>query len=97
MPFGQVMGTLGTTLLALGHGITAGDPKTLGLLANTLWPGARLSQKSIVFQQGPNVSRGGKIEFCKDCPDATVRDGQLVPVCMADILDRKHADGLMRC
>jgi pyruvate-formate lyase-activating enzyme len=97
MPFGQVMGKVGTTLLALGHGITAGDFKTVGLLANMLWPGARLSQKSLVFQQGPNVSKHGKIEFCKDCPDATVRDGQLVPVCMADILDRKHADGLMRC
>lgn len=60
--------------------------KTLLFLAKALAPGSTLHQKSFIFQQGPNVTSTGEIDFCKDCPDATVRNGKLVPVCMADIV-----------
>jgi hypothetical protein len=50
-------------------------------------PGCTIQHKSLVFQQFPTVTAAGDLEHCRDCPDATVRHGRLVPVCMADCLD----------
>ncbi len=46
-----------------------------------------LTLKALCFQEGPNLSEDGEVEHCRDCPDATVRHGRLVPVCMVDILE----------
>ena len=48
--------------------------------------GTRIHSKVFVFQKPPNLTADGEIEACKDCPDATVRDGKIVPLCLADIL-----------
>ncbi len=48
--------------------------------------GTRIHSKVLVFQKPPNLTPDGEIEACKDCPDATIRDGHLVPLCLADIL-----------
>ncbi len=48
--------------------------------------GTRIHSKVLVFQKPPNLTADGEIEACKDCPDATVRDGEIVPLCLADIL-----------
>jgi hypothetical protein len=45
-----------------------------------------ITQKSFIFQQGPSVTADGEVEICKDCPDATVRNGRVVPVCLADLV-----------
>lgn len=61
--------------------------KTAKFLTRLLKPGSKIFHKSFTYQlTGPTLNADGSIEYCKDCPDATVRDGKLVPVCMADIL-----------
>lgn len=39
---------------------------------------------SAVFQQAPNRLPNGDWETCHHCPDSTVRNGKLVPVCIVD-------------
>jgi molybdenum cofactor biosynthesis enzyme MoaA len=41
---------------------------------------------SVVFQHSPQMMENGEYEICRHCPDATVRNGEIVPVCLADIL-----------
>lgn len=48
--------------------------------------GARIRSKVLVVQQAPNLTESGEIEHCRNCPDATVRNGEIVPLCLADIL-----------
>ncbi|MCP4135641.1 MAG: radical SAM protein [bacterium] len=40
-----------------------------------------------VFQQPPNEKEDGSFEQCNHCPDATIRNGKLVPICMVDKLE----------
>lgn len=60
--------------------------QTIGFLMYLLLPGSKITYKLTCFQQGPNLTPEGEIEFCKDCPDITVRNGKLTPVCMVDFL-----------
>lgn len=39
---------------------------------------------SLLFQQGPKKLANGKYEICKNCPDSTVRNGKIIPICLAD-------------
>jgi len=39
------------------------------------------------FQQGPNLREDGSYESCFDCPDAVVRNGKLVNLCLVDQLE----------
>ncbi|MCP4135991.1 MAG: radical SAM protein [bacterium] len=48
--------------------------------------GAAFTFSNIYFQQLAAITEDGTIEMCKSCPDATVRNGMIMPVCMADIL-----------
>lgn len=39
----------------------------------------------IVLQEGPQYNpETGEVEICYHCPDATIRNGKLTPVCLAD-------------
>ncbi len=60
--------------------------RTLSTLALSFMPGAKYMDKIIFVQRPPNLTETGEAEYCKDCPDATVRNGQIVPVCIADII-----------
>ena len=41
----------------------------------------------ILIQNGPELDAGGDgIHFCYHCPDATIRNGRLTPVCVADLI-----------
>jgi hypothetical protein len=60
--------------------------RTLSFLVRLFIPGSHIHHKSFTFQQGPTCTEDGGIEYCKDCPDATVRNGTMVPVCLADYL-----------
>ncbi|MBL7893411.1 MAG: radical SAM protein [Bacteroidia bacterium] len=60
--------------------------QTMGFLLNLLLPASKITYKLTCFQQGPNLTSSGGIEYCKACPDITVRNGKLIPVCMVDIL-----------
>lgn len=41
----------------------------------------------LVFQQAPRQLASGEIESCSDCPDACIKDGELVNLCLVDVLD----------
>ncbi len=41
----------------------------------------------ILIQNGPEREEGGNgIHFCRHCPDATIRNERLIPVCVADLI-----------
>jgi len=44
------------------------------------------AMKHLVCQQGPTPDGCGGLSVCRDCPDAVLRDGQWVPVCLSDRL-----------
>ena len=46
--------------------------------------GRKLVGKHIIFQQGATPDAAGMLSICRDCPDAVVIDGRLLPVCLAD-------------
>jgi pyruvate-formate lyase-activating enzyme len=44
-------------------------------------------QQIIIQNPAEYNERLGRLEFCYHCPDATLRNGRLVPVCIADYID----------
>ncbi len=62
--------------------------EALSFIAASLVPGRTLVEKHIVFQEGPEWLPDGSIDFCRDCPDATIRNGHLVPLCLADRIEQ---------
>jgi molybdenum cofactor biosynthesis enzyme MoaA len=89
-PFINVPTSADCVKACLFYAATSLDPgvmlETARFLAALARPGARIASKHMVFQQGPRLNEEGELEYCKDCPDATVRNGRLVPVCLSDIL-----------
>ena len=53
-------------------------------LFSSLLPGSQLRHKMIVYDGGPFIIEGNKIEYCEYCPTAIVRDGELLSCCTAD-------------
>ncbi len=96
-PFGETLGRGGALLTCLAYAATSGDlgevGETLSFLRAARRRDAQLTQKSFIFQQGPSVTAAGEIEICKDCPDATVRNGRVIPVCLADLLSPQAPQG----
>jgi hypothetical protein len=91
LSFGRYLNKKTSIILLAAYALTSLNPVTAFRVAKFLMklrkPGAQITHKSFTFQlSGPTVNEDGTIEYCKDCPDATVRNGVLVPVCMADVL-----------
>jgi len=55
----------------------------LAALIRSLVPGHCLETKHLVFQEGPGFD-GEQLVICRDCPDATLKEGRLVPLCLTD-------------
>ena len=53
------------------------------LIGALLSPG-RLGAKRLLFQNPAEVEADGTVVHCANCPDAVVKNGELVPVCIAD-------------
>ncbi|HTO94352.1 MAG TPA: radical SAM protein [Bacteroidota bacterium] len=52
---------------------------------------------SIIVQSVPDFNAArGCVEICYHCPDATVRDGRLAPVCLADHMSPPGPEGGLR-
>ncbi|MBU1043652.1 MAG: radical SAM protein [Candidatus Omnitrophica bacterium] len=47
-------------------------------------PGTRLTTKRLLFQNPAELTTDGRLVHCKWCPDAVLKKGSLVPVCVAD-------------
>lgn len=59
-------------------------PALLGLLRRA-GAASHVRLHYIAIQTPPDLGPAGEIAvICRDCPDATVRNGRLVPVCLAD-------------
>lgn len=91
LSFGRILDQKGSVILLLLYAITSLRPltflKTVRFLMKLMKSDTKILHKSFTYQlTGPTLNPDGSIEYCKDCPDATVRDGKLIPVCMADLL-----------
>lgn len=88
--FGDVLSGARAVLACLGYAVVSGSfteaCRVVGFLSSLLRPGTTIRHKSFTFQEGPRASEDGRVDYCRECPDATIRNGALVPVCMADIL-----------
>jgi hypothetical protein len=66
----------------------------LKLLAYASRPGARLRAKRLLFQRPAAFDKQGRVVHCQPCPDAVVKDGHLVPLCISDrVVNRILTDG----
>ena len=81
---------LEAVLVCLGYAVLGLSLPTFWRTVKFLWKlwrrGTRILSKVVVVQQLPNLTGEGEIEYCQNCPDATVRQGEIVQLCMADIL-----------
>jgi organic radical activating enzyme len=89
-PFDILLTPFTTVIVALCYAALSFNPITAfrvyAFLLKAIGRGRKLELKAMAFQQGPNLTPEGELEFCRFCPDATVRDGQLIPVCLVDVL-----------
>ncbi len=67
------------------NGLSGGRISTLAFALRAVFSGWKVLEKHIIVQYPPRALGGGLVEFCESCPDATVRDGRLRPLCMADL------------
>ncbi|MBN8458660.1 MAG: radical SAM protein [Verrucomicrobia bacterium] len=67
----------------LCNAIGSGRPlSTLAFLVRAV--GRPLRIKRMVFENTPRLTASGSVNCCDACPNSTVRDGKVVPVCLAD-------------
>lgn len=60
--------------------------ETLAFLAELRRPGSVLRGKRFAFDNGHFLTPAGEVACMEHCPNPTVRDGRIVPVCLADHL-----------
>jgi len=84
IPFLGTFTTGQSALFMFAFGIGGVAPGAIAFLRHLLKKPSVRRRVEICFQQGPNVLPDGSLEHCDHCPDATYRDGHLVPVCLAD-------------
>ena len=63
--------------------------RNLRLLRDASRPGARLSAKRLLFQWPATLDQLGRVVHCQCCPDAVLKDGRLVPLCISDRVTTK--------
>jgi hypothetical protein len=75
----------------------AAAPRRLGEVIRLVRRSGRLGDLRfhyILMQDGPRYNaRHGKVQICYMCPDATVRNGKITPVCLADQINPLHQSG----
>jgi hypothetical protein len=96
-PFYQAQrsGLFGMHLLlnGLAGGGMAGN---LRLLKHASRPGARLSTKRLLFQWPAALDEQGRVVHCRCCPDAVLKEGRLVPLCISDRVTAETGAGRER-
>jgi hypothetical protein len=58
--------------------------QNLFFLLRSVDKGTRLCAKKVLFQSPAYVKDDGIVVHCFNCPDAVVKNGTLVPVCISD-------------
>ena len=46
--------------------------------------------KRLIVQSIAHVAPDGRLDYCRNCPDITVRNGKIVPVCVCDNMMSEH-------
>ena len=67
------------------NGLAGGRLSTFFFALRAIVRGWSVLEKHIIVQLPPHSLGDGRIECCDNCPDATVRNGRLHPVCLGDI------------
>jgi organic radical activating enzyme len=57
------------------------------LLAGSMKADANLYRKHVMVELPPVMKMDGRVAICRECPDAAVRNGKLVPPCLIDRLE----------
>jgi hypothetical protein len=84
-PFYQKQGAPRTGLHLLLNGLAGGGwTRNLRLLARAGQPGNQFHTKRILFQWPASIDSAGRVVHCLHCPDAVLKDGHLVPLCLSD-------------
>lgn len=66
------------------NAISGGPVKNLLFVVSTLLRGDRLVRKNVIAEAFPDLRDDGRVEYCDPCMDMVVKDGRMVPVCLAD-------------
>ena len=86
-PFYQKQNSWQTALHLLLNGLAGGSIfKKLKFLGCAMQPGVRLAAKRLLFQWPATVDESGRVIHCQCCPDAVLKDGHLVPLCISDLV-----------
>ena len=86
-PFYQKQNSRQTGFHLLINGLAGGNLwKKLKLLGYAVRPGSRLAAKRLLFQWPVTVDESGRVIHCECCPDAVLKDGHLVPLCISDLV-----------
>jgi len=92
-PFYQKQNSGQTGFHLLLNGLASGSLlKNLKLLSCAVRPGARLAAKRLLFQWPAAVDESGRVIHCECCPDAVLKDGHLVPLCISDLVAGKSTN-----
>lgn len=67
------------------NGLLGGRFSTFIFALRAIVHGWTLREKHIVVQLPPYSLGNGRVEICDNCPDATVRNGRLHPLCLNDL------------
>ena len=59
----------------------------LALLARSLRPGRTLYTKRLLIQYPAHLAPDGSLVHCAHCPDATIVNGRLIPICVSDLVE----------
>ena len=73
-----------TKVRLLANGLFSGRLSTLFFALRATFAGWTVHEKHIIVQYPPRSLGDGCVEFCDSCPDATVKNGRLTPLCLAD-------------
>jgi len=58
--------------------------KNIRFLLRSLRPGVAVRYKKLLFQKTADIDSDGNVIHCRNCPDAVIKKGRLVPVCISD-------------
>jgi len=89
-PFYQKQRFFQTGLHLMLNGLVNGRLfRHLKLIGRACRSGGRLSAKRILFQWPASLDERGRVVHCAHCPDAVLKSGRLVPLCISDRVQRE--------
>lgn len=86
-PFYQKQNSRQTGVHLLLNGLAGGRFwEQFKIAARSMTSGSRLTAKRLLFQWPAAVDESGRVIHCECCPDAVLKDGKLVPLCISDLV-----------